>query len=255
MGCSSSKARERPAAVYDEATVQQVLTALRTLQTLAEEQPVALPIKPHRLRLPSGERGVGAAFLEAIRRWYAAQGGLGSTMEAICKHARANVCELTAGTGLSLAESVAYIAERDGLWLARREVAKASTFFSYSWTGTLLEDMLGAIEDTAARVDEQGTPRHVWIGACRARVRRKKEVWLTLSPDGSAPQKPACAPRSAPHMLCAPPTRPALLLSSALRRHVRRGVRRHVLRVPEPAGRQVPRRRASPEGHPRVRGT
>ena len=58
------------------------------------------------------------------------------------------------------------MAEREGLWLARAQVARGTTFFSYSWTGTTLDDMLGAIEDTAARNERDAEQRYLWIGAC-----------------------------------------------------------------------------------------
>ena len=153
----------------NDPAVQEVLLALETLRTeVRTSSPAALPIKPHDLRLPSGDRGVSLAFLAAIGLFYERHGGVSLAMGDICKGEgeHVTVCALTLSTGLSLAESVAHVAERDGLLLARGAVSRARGFFSYSWTGTALVDMLAAIEDVVRPLEALsvgGGERHVWV--------------------------------------------------------------------------------------------
>ena len=90
-------------------------------------------------------------------------------------------CSLTLSTGLSLAESIALVGVRDGV-ATDELVGPATTFFSYSWGGTTLGDVLDALEralprlasdelhspDRAARPNEAGATRRgpkrfVWI--------------------------------------------------------------------------------------------
>ena len=112
---------------HDDAAAEEVLKALRTLAAQPPLPRELLPIRSHAERLPSaGERGVGASFLEAIRRFY--DSSLESTMEDICKSVPTCVVALTLSTGLSVAESVALVAERDSLPLARAQVGRALTF-------------------------------------------------------------------------------------------------------------------------------
>ena len=70
-------------------------------------------------------------------------------------------------TGLSLAESVVLVGDRDGL---RTDdlVGPADTFFSYSWTGTALGDVLAAVRRALARLAAGdgaagGARRLVWV--------------------------------------------------------------------------------------------
>ena len=153
----------RTTSLHDLA-VQEVLVALETLLREAAS-PASLPITPHEHRLPSGDRGVSLAFLQAVHAFYSQHSGLSLTMEGVCKGLgeHVTVCTLTLSTGLSLAESVAHIAERDGLHLARSAVSRARGFFSYSWTGTALVDMLAAIDDVVRPLEEASGERHVWI--------------------------------------------------------------------------------------------
>ena len=90
---------------------------------------------------------------------------LDDTMELVCKKegGAATVCAITRSTGLSLAESfeiACVTAEADvSLFLG-----PATTFFSYSWTGTKLADMLYAIiRRVEALEKEDGRRRYVWI--------------------------------------------------------------------------------------------
>ena len=111
--------------------------------------PVSLPVLRHADRIPSGDRGCTASFLEGVRRFYDTCGGTDSVMEQVCKEpgSPTSVCTLTMCTGLSLMESCVYVAEQEGIDV-KGLFGRATTLFSYSWTGTKLVDMLDAIEDT-----------------------------------------------------------------------------------------------------------
>ena len=70
--------------------------------------------------------------------------------------------------------------------------AKASTFFSYSWNGTRLEDVLEALEHFAA-TNPSSAPRFVWLDMfcdfktddrCRGCL---KIVWLQCAYIGLRP--------------------------------------------------------------------
>ena len=102
----------------------------------------------------SGRRGLSLRLLRAIREFYREHGGLGKVMGDVCKEAgfAASVCALTRSTGLSLAESVVHAAETSGASSAAL-VEHATTFFSYSWTGTRLGDMLDAVEGQLERLN------------------------------------------------------------------------------------------------------
>jgi tetratricopeptide (TPR) repeat protein len=124
-------------------------------------RPVPRPVLAHSQRVPSGERGVSLMCLQAIRAFYEQRDGLGKMMADICKEEgfSANVCALTASTGLSLAESVSRH-ESDTSTL----VGPATTFFSYSWTGTALGDMLASIERKVRALEAtDGKTRYVWV--------------------------------------------------------------------------------------------
>ena len=124
-----------------------------------------VPVCPHARRLPSGRRGITHKMLRAIRRFYHARGALGMLMGDLIKREgfEWSVCALTRSTGLSLIETLALTAE------ARGEVAMdlmglATTFFSYSWEGTKLCDMLDVIERRLAELEAaDGVTRYVWI--------------------------------------------------------------------------------------------
>ena len=71
-----------------------------------------LPVKDHKARIPSGERGVSLAFLRGARKFFGEHGMLNETMEFVCKKkgSKTSVCAITRSTGLSLAESIAIAA-------------------------------------------------------------------------------------------------------------------------------------------------
>ena len=125
-----------------------------------------VPVRPHARRLPSGQRGITRAMLRAIRRFFRARGGaLGMLMGDLIKEEgfEWSVCALTRSTGLSLIETLALTAEARGED-ADALIGLATTFFSYSWEGTKLGDMLDAIERRLAELEAaDGVTRYVWI--------------------------------------------------------------------------------------------
>ena len=85
------------------------------------------------------------------------------TMEQVCREPGFGVQALTASTGLSLAESVVIAGERAGVD-ASALIGPAGAFFSYSWTGTTLGDMLSAVRNALKRLAAEGeTMPFVWI--------------------------------------------------------------------------------------------
>ena len=123
-----------------------------------------LPIQTHAQRIKSGERGLSLEMLRALREFYRGVNALNKTMGDVCKQEGfdTNVCALTRSTGLSLAESLVYKANgRDGIDAL---IGHATTFFSYSWTGTRLDDMLYAVEKKMEALEkEDGKRRFAWI--------------------------------------------------------------------------------------------
>ena len=132
---------------------------------LADKSQPALPVRSHAERLSSGERGLSLAALRGLRAFFAAHNRLDVTMENVCKErgCETSVCALTRSTGLSLAESVVLVAAEQGKDTSAL-VGRATTFFSYSWTGTKLGDMLGAIEPKLEELEAaDGVTRYVWV--------------------------------------------------------------------------------------------
>ena len=86
--------------------------------------------------------------------------------------------------GLSLAESVAIVEERVAVERAGGLfVGRATTFFSYSWTGTRLVDMLYAIiRRVEALEKEDGRRRYVWIDMFCASQNLLAGAFLPIDP-------------------------------------------------------------------------
>ena len=149
---------------YKGSAADRMVDLLVELHRRAEEgEPLPpLPVIPHEERLPSGERGLSVAALEGIRRFYERQSVLQKTMGDVCKEVGfgASVCRLTRRTGLSLAETIALESGGD-----TELVGPATSFFSYSWTGTRLDEMLGAITRLTGRLEVDGADvaRYVWV--------------------------------------------------------------------------------------------
>jgi len=124
-----------------------------------------VPVRPHARRLPSGRRGISLKMLRAIRRFFRARGALGMLMGDLIKEEgfEWSVCALTRSTGLSLIETLVLTAEARGE-VVDALIGLATTFFSYSWEGTKLGDMLDAIERRLAELEAaDGVTRYVWI--------------------------------------------------------------------------------------------
>ena len=127
---------------------------------------VALPVRAHRARLRSGARGFSVAFLRALHRFLRRHGADELHMDALCKQPGlpVSVCRLTASTGLSLVESCALLAEAERLD-ASALFGDATSFFSYSWTGTRVDAMVAAAERGIAQLDDAAAapPRFLWL--------------------------------------------------------------------------------------------
>ena len=124
-----------------------------------------LPVRSHARRMPSGQRGMSRAMLRAIRGFYGPRGALGKLMgDLIIEEGfEASVCALTRSTGLSLIESLALTAEARGE-VVDALIGHATTFFSYSWEGTPLGEMLDAVERKLDELEAtDGVTRFVWI--------------------------------------------------------------------------------------------
>jgi tetratricopeptide (TPR) repeat protein len=125
-----------------------------------------LPIRTHAERINSGDRGISLAGLRAIRGFYEKHGGLERVMGDVCKEEgyEASVVAITRPTGLSLAESLVHAAGGDAR--VGELVGRATSFFSYSWNGTRLGDMLWAIERKVVELEQAAggrRPRFVWV--------------------------------------------------------------------------------------------
>ena len=159
MGCAlSASIRSDPDSLAD-ALLDAIVAARVPKGTLK------VPVCPHARRLPSGRRGITRKMLRAIRRFYHARGALGMLVGDLIKKEgfEWSVCALTRSTGLSLIESLALTAEARGE-VADALIGLATTFFSYSWEGTKLGDMLDAIERRLAELEAaDGVTRYVWI--------------------------------------------------------------------------------------------
>ena len=130
--------------------------------------PDALPVEKHADRMASGLRGLSLPALRALRQFFEQRDALRRPMTDICRSDGVNfsACALTASTGLSLAETIVRRCKADGLspteWTSL--VGPATCFFSYSWTGTAVGDMLDSIMRVIDRLEaEDGKARFVWI--------------------------------------------------------------------------------------------
>ena len=151
--------------IYDDALCHRVLTLM--LEKSARH-PVDLPKLEHHQRIPSGGRGVSLRFLRGFLAFVMRTDAAASSreMKYVCKGPPedVSVCQLTACTGLSLAESVIVICEEHGIDSSVL-VGKAEIFFSYSWEGTKLSDVVNAIGRVVDRIhaDEEECTRYFWI--------------------------------------------------------------------------------------------
>ena len=152
MGCCASKEAGDPGPPphLQAATARTV----RLLESLAsKKERVEWPVLSNEERRRSGQRGMTRALLFGVKAFYAQHNALDKTMQDIVnEHGFPfSACELTKSTGLSLTETLVREAgEGAGI---EELVGEATCFFSYSWTGTKLRDLLTAIERTLAKLE------------------------------------------------------------------------------------------------------
>jgi hypothetical protein len=170
MGCCASKDSVAPApgsVAFAEAKKAvdpgpgpqphlQAATArtVRLLESLAaKEERVEWPVLSNSERRRSGQRGMTRALLFGVKAFFEQHGALDKTMQDIVNEPGFpfSACELTKSTGLSLTETLVRDAgEGAGI---EELVGDATCFFSYSWTGTKLRDLLAAIERVLAKLE------------------------------------------------------------------------------------------------------
>ena len=160
MGCGASKKPVDPrptkplAPMTPEAQAAAQARTVRLLESLAaKEERVERPVLSNSERRRSGQRGMTRALLFGVKAFYAQRGALDKTMQDIVNEPgfQFSACELTKSTGLSLTETLVREAgEGAGI---EELVGEATCFFSYSWTGTKLRDLLAAIERALAKLE------------------------------------------------------------------------------------------------------
>ena len=167
MGCAASKkpvdpgppravrgAAAKPLTPLTPAQAAAQARTVRLLESLAtKEERVEWPVLSNEERRRSGQRGMTRAFLFGVKAFYEKHNALDKTMQDIVnEHGFPfSACELTKSTGLSLTETLVREAgEGEGI---EELVGEATSFFSYSWTGTTLRDLLAAIERVLAKLE------------------------------------------------------------------------------------------------------
>ena len=167
MGCCASKESIAPAPgsvafaaakplapMTPEAQAVAQARTVHLLESLAtKEERVERPVLPNSKRRRSGQRGMTRALLFGVKAFYEQHGALDKTMQDIVNESGFpfSACELTKSTGLSLTETLVREAGKgEGI---EELVDEATCFFSYSWTGTKLRDLLAAIERVLAKLE------------------------------------------------------------------------------------------------------
>ena len=131
---------------------------VRLLESLTtKEERVELPVLPNSKRRRSGQRGMTRALLFGVKAFFEQHNALDKTMQDIVNEPGFpfSACELTKSSGLSLTETLvrdAYREADEGEGIEQL-VGEATCFFSYSWTGTKLRDLLAAIERALAKLE------------------------------------------------------------------------------------------------------
>ena len=157
MGCCASK-NDAPLHLTTILEHDPIDRTVRLLESLAaKEERVEWPVLPNSERRRSGQRGMTRALLFGVKAFFEQRGALDKTMQDIVNERGFpfSACELTKSTGLSLTETLVREAYRDAGEGAGIEelVGEATCFFSYSWTGTKLRDLLAAIERVLAKLE------------------------------------------------------------------------------------------------------
>ena len=134
----------------------------RVLDSLAaSSKRVSVPVLSQAERRGPGRRGLSRAALRGFRMFFERHNALDKAMAEVCNGLAVSACELTKSTGLSLAETLVLVA--GGGKGIEQVVGDATSFFSYSWTGTKLRDLLDAMERALKKLEADGRPRFVWI--------------------------------------------------------------------------------------------
>ena len=187
MGCCASKesaapapgsvafAGAKPLAPMTPAQAAAQARTVRLLESLAaKEERVEWPVLSNEERRRSGQRGMTRALLFGVKAFYAQRGALDKTMQDIVNEQGFpfSACERTKSTGLSLTETLVREAgEGEGI---EELVGEATCFFSYSWTGTKLRDLLAAIKRVLAKLKAADSKRrYVWVDMV---------IWSLLNP-------------------------------------------------------------------------
>ena len=161
MGCCASKKAVDPVDPGPSPPPHLQAAAARTVRLLeslaAKKERVKRPVLSNEERLRSGQRGMTRALLFGVKAFFEKHNALDKTMQDIVNERRFkfSACELTKSTGLSLTETLvreAYREAGEGEGIEEL-VGEATCFFSYSWTGTKLRDLLAAIERALARLE------------------------------------------------------------------------------------------------------
>jgi hypothetical protein len=178
MGCGATKEPAAPAPgsvafaaakplapMTSEAQAAAQARTVRLLESLAaKEERVEQPVLSNEKRRRSGQRGMTRAFLFGVKAFFEQHNALDKTMQVIVNEPGfpSSVCELTKSTGLSLSETLVREAgEGEGI---EELVGESTCFFSYSWTGTTLRDLLAAVERVLAKLEAaDGKRRYVWV--------------------------------------------------------------------------------------------
>ena len=164
MGCGASKKPVDPrpakplAPMTPEAQAAAQARTVRLLESLAaKEERVEQPVLSNSERRRSGQRGMTRALLFGVKAFFEQHNALDKAMQDIVNERGFpfSACELTKSTGLSLTETLVREAYREAGEGAGIEelVGEATCFFSYSWTGTKLRDLLAAIERVLAKLE------------------------------------------------------------------------------------------------------
>ena len=168
MGCCASK-NDLPLHLTTILEHDPVDRTVRLLESLAaKEERVEQPVLPNSKRRRSGQRGMTRALLFGVKAFFEQHNALDKTMQDVVNQRgfKFSACELTKSTGLSLTETLvreAYREAGEGEGIEEL-VGEATCFFSYSWTGTKLRDLLAAIERVLAKLEAaDGKRRYVWV--------------------------------------------------------------------------------------------
>ena len=175
MGCSASKKAVDPSPGPPPHLQAATARTVRLLESLAaKKERVDRPVLSNSKRRRFGQRGMTRALLFGVKAFFEQHGALDKTMQDIVNERGFpfSACELTKSTGLSLTETLVREAgEGEGI---EELVGEATCFFSNSWTGTKLRNLLAAIKRVLAKLKAADSKRrYVWVDMV---------IWSLLNP-------------------------------------------------------------------------